>query len=218
VEQVEVLLVDDHDLFREGLKSLLALRNDLRIVGEAGNGEEAVTKARDLMPDVILMDVGLPGISGVEATKLIINEMPSVEIIMLTASENDGDLFESLKAGAKGYVLKNIASQELAKLIHGVLGGEAAISGVMASKILAEFSKDEDKKDTSVTQLTRREEEVLEKIGEGYSNRQIANLLYVTESTVKKHVRNILQKLHLQNRVQAALYAVNQGLVKDADS
>ena len=215
---IDILLVDDHLLFREGLKSLLELMEEMHIVGEAGDGEEAIAMARELMPDVILMDIRLPGMSGVEATRIIKNEMPTVEIVMLTASEDDAHLFDSLKAGAQGYVLKNVASQELAKLIHGVLAGEAAISGVMASKILAELNKNETKeeRELSGTELTKREIEVLKLIGEGFSNRQISGKLFVTESTVKKHVRNILQKLHLQNRVQVALYAVDQGLVNDS--
>ncbi|MDW7673318.1 MAG: response regulator transcription factor [Bacillota bacterium] len=213
---INVLLVDDHVLFREGLKALLSLQKEIFIVGEANNGLEAVEKARETLPDLILMDVRMPMMGGLQATQQIKKEMPSVRIVMLTASDEDQDLFGAIKSGAQGYVLKNTPSDELAKLLKGVFMGESPISGLIATKILAEFSDAQRGiNNSTVESLTDREQEVLIKIGEGKSNKEISSELYVTESTVKKHVCNILGKLHLQNRVQAALYAVQTGLVHD---
>ncbi|MDA8226738.1 MAG: response regulator transcription factor [Desulfitobacterium hafniense] len=211
MEPISVLLVDDHVLFREGIRALLSLHQGITIVGEANNGRDGIIKARETFPDLILMDVRMPVMGGVEATKLIKSEMPSVQIVMLTVSDDDSDLFGAIKAGAQGYVLKNITSIELVRLIQGVMGGESPISGLMATKILAEFNNPTVSKDAVCgDSLTEREEEVLTLIGKGNTNKEIAEILTISESTVKKHVRNILDKLHLRNRVEAALYALNR--------
>lgn len=216
---INVLLVDDHVLFREGVKALLSLQEDINIIGEANNGLEGVEKAREMMPDLILMDVRMPILGGLQATQIIKKEMPSVRIVMLTASDEDQDLFGAIKSGAQGYVLKNTPSDELTKLLKGVFMGESPISGAIATKILAEFNEGEKTENApALESLTEREREVLVKIGEGKSNKDISSELFVTESTVKKHVCNILGKLHLQNRVQAALYAVQTGLVYEEKS
>ncbi len=219
MEPLRILLVDDHVLFRKGVAALLATRQDIKVVGEAGDGLEAVARARETMPDVILMDVSMPRCSGLEATQLIKQEMPHVHIVMLTVSDDDRSLFAAIKNGAEGYLLKNLEPQQLFDKLEGVRRGEAALSGTLAAKILQEFRQP----DKSLAQqlevrdeLTPREIEVLKLVVEGDSNKEIAAKLGIQENTVKIHLRNILEKLHLKNRIQAAVYAVRQRLVKDA--
>ncbi|OGO38459.1 MAG: DNA-binding response regulator [Chloroflexi bacterium RBG_16_56_8] len=206
---ISVLLVDDHTLFRQGLASVLKDRPNYQVVGHAANGLEAIDLARQLMPDLILMDVHMPVLNGLEATRQIKREMPDVRIVMLTMSEDDQNLFEAIKSGAQGYLLKNTAADELFRFMEGVLEGEASVSGVMAAKMLGEFRKPKtiSSEVTGNEQLTDREREVLSHVAEGLSNREIAANLQISENTIKKHLRNILAKLQLENRVQAALYA-----------
>lgn len=207
--RISVLLADDHDLFCEGLAELLRLRPELEVVGRARDGAEAIAKARALMPDVILMDVRMPGTGGVEATRRIKMELPDIRILMLTMSEDDADLFAAVKSGAQGYLLKNTTSAELVRYIRGAVEGEAAISGRMAAKMLAELAHPSPTAAGPAAEdgLSDREKEVLQCVAGGLSNRDIAERLVISESTVKKHLRNILAKLHVQNRVQAALVA-----------
>lgn len=219
MEPIRVLLVDDHILFRKGISKLLAAQADIEVVGEAGDGQEALEKARELMPDLVLMDIAMPGMSGRQATRIVKEEMPYVKIVMLTVSERDSDLFEAIRSGADGYLLKDLEPEELYRLCRGVFRGEAPLSPLMAAKILREFSSLADVREETVGpagRLTPREIEVLELIVKGRTNREIAHALCVAESTVKNHVRNILAKLHLKNRAQAAAYAVREGLVDDA--
>ncbi len=213
MKPISVLLADDHALFREGLAGLLRCRPNVEVVGQAADGAQAVALARELMPDLVLMDVRMPGVSGLDATQLIKTEMPDVRIVMLTMSEDEADLFDAIKRGAQGYLLKHVQPEELFRFIEGVFAGEAPISGVMASKVLAEFahpapaqSLDELREE----QLSERELQVLHCLTDGLTNRQIADKLVLSEHTVKRHLRNILAKLHLQNRVQAALCAYKQ--------
>ncbi len=216
---IRVLLVDDHVLFRKGVASLLADDPKLQVVGEADNGADAVEKARDLMPDVILMDVSMPVLDGLETTRRIKAEMPYVRIVMLTASDGDQSLFEAIKSGAQGYLLKNADPALLLTTIKGVMRGDATFSGVMAAKILGEFARPADpdvERDASPEfALTPREREVLALVAEGKSNKEIATDLEVAENTVKNHLKNILEKLHLQNRVQAATFALKRGIVRE---
>ena len=211
MKTISVLLVDDHTLFRQGLASVLKDRPNYQVVGHAANGLEAIDLARQLMPDLILMDVHMPVLDGLEATRQIKREMPDVRIVMLTMSEDDQNLFEAIKSGAQGYLLKNTAADELFRFMEGVLEGEASVSGVMAAKMLGEFRKPKtiSSEVTGNEELTDREREVLSHVAEGLSNREIAANLQVSENTIKKHLRNILAKLQLENRVQAALYARN---------
>jgi two-component system nitrate/nitrite response regulator NarL len=219
MEPLRVLLVDDHILFRKGVASLLASHKDIEVVGEAGDGVEAVAKARETVPDAILMDLAMPKCSGLEATRLIKREMPHVKIIILTVSDDDRDLFAAIKNGADGYLLKNLEPRQLFDMLEGIRYGEAPISGLLAAKILQEFRQPDQSLPRQLEasdELTPREIEVLERVVEGATNKEIAEALVITENTVKIHLRNILEKLHVQNRIQAAVYAVRQGLVNDS--
>jgi DNA-binding NarL/FixJ family response regulator len=211
MDRIRVLLVDDHQLFRRGVASLLSGREDIEVVGEANNGAEAVERAGELMPDVILMDIKMPGLDGLAATKQLKAEMPYVRIMMLTVSETDEDLFEAIKAGASGYLLKNVDPDYLIASVQQVQRGEVPLAPTMAAKILRELTAPAE---TSVQALTGRERQVLELLAGGLANKEIAFQLKISENTVKNHLRNILEKLHLQNRVQAALYAVRMGLTE----
>jgi DNA-binding NarL/FixJ family response regulator len=219
VEPLRILLVDDHILFRKGIVSLLKSREDMKVVGEAGDGVEAVTQARQTLPDIILMDINMPLRNGLEATRIIKQEMPHVEIVMLTVSEDDDDLFAAIKSGAKGYLLKKLEPEQLFDMIDGVRRDEAPISGVMAAKILQEFKQPgqttRDQPEPA-DELTPREIEVLEQVVAGATNQEIAETLHITQNTVKIHLRNILEKLHVQNRIQAAVQAVREGLIEES--
>ncbi|HIC88981.1 MAG TPA: response regulator transcription factor [Anaerolineae bacterium] len=214
MDPIRILLVDDHTLFRRGLASLLAGRPNLEVVGEASDGDEALEQARRLMPDVILMDVGMPHCDGLEATRRIMSEMPYVKIVMLTVSDDDRTLFEAIKSGAQGYLLKNLEPDELFEMLEGVSRGEAPIARTTASRILREFSRQvRGEPHPSLTDLSEREQEILQLVARGLSNKEIAVALSITEHTVKNHLRNILDKLHLQNRVQAAVFAARAGIL-----
>jgi DNA-binding NarL/FixJ family response regulator len=210
---LKVLLVDDHTLVRNGLASLLMSHN-IVVAGEASNGEEALEKTRQLKPNVILMDINMPRLNGLEATRLIKTEMPNIKIIILTVSEDEENLFEAIKSGADGYLLKDIKSDEFLKLLYGVTKGEAAISPVMATKIIGEFKLQSEGlgKESPKDELTDREKEVLELVSMGDLNKEIASKLYITENTVKYHLRNIMDKLHLRNRAAVAAYAATKGI------
>ncbi len=213
---IRVLLVDDHALFRKGIASILAGERGFEVVGEAGDGREALERARDLMPDVILMDIFMPGVNGLEATRRIKEALPYVKIVMLTVSEEDQNLFEAIKSGAQGYLLKKIEPQELFAMLRGVVQGDAPISRAMAGKILAEFARQARRPAPTApagAHLSAREREVLELVTQGKSNKEIAAALAIAENTVKNHLKNILEKLHLENRVQAATFALREGLV-----
>lgn len=220
MEPLRVLLVDDHALFRKGIASLLSGRQNFTVVGEAEDGVEAVRIAQQTLPDIILMDVNMPNCDGLEATKIIKREMPHVQIVMLTVSDDDDNLFEAIKNGAKGYLLKDLEPQQLYSMLDGLRQGEAAISRSMASRILQEFRQPESAQEQAdpsgdVDELTPREVEVLEQVVTGATNKEIAETLHITENTVKIHLRNILEKLQVHNRVQAAVQAVRNGLVDE---
>jgi DNA-binding NarL/FixJ family response regulator len=211
-----VLIVDDHAVFRRGLELVLAEEPDLEIVGEAGDGLEAIERAADLLPDVVLMDVRMPVVGGIEAARRIKNARPGTKVVMLTGSQNEEDLFAAVRVGATGYLLKEVATEEVAGAVRAVARGEALISPPMATKLLGEFnvlSRRVDSQLGAVPRLTEREIEVLRLVAKGMSNKEIATELVIAENTVKNHVRNILDKLQLRSRMEAALYAVREKLV-----
>lgn len=222
MEPLRILLVDDHVLFRKGIASLLANRKDVTVVAEANDGLEAIRIARETLPDVILLDVNMPGQDGILTAKILKQEMPHIHIVMLTVSDDDTNLFEAIKNGAQGYLLKNLEPHELYKMLDKVRHGEAAISGAMAMKILREFSqppsRQAEQSGAKVDELTQREIEVLEQVVTGASNKEIAEILHITENTVKIHLRNILEKLQVQNRIQAAVQAVRKGLIDESQA
>jgi DNA-binding NarL/FixJ family response regulator len=213
-----ILLVDDHVLFRKGLAALLGTRQEMQVVGEASDGLEAIELAGEILPDVILMDINMPRIDGLEATRRIKQDMPHVNIVMLTASEDDKNLFEAIKSGAQGYLLKNLEPYQLFELLESLSRGEAPLSGAIAARILKEFTRPVQSPDEApelVERLTARETVILQLVAEGLTNKEIATKLVISENTVKIHLRNILEKLHLQNRIQAAVYAVRKGLANE---
>lgn len=213
---LRLFLVDDHALVREGIAELLANQPDIEIVGEAEDGFNALEKVRTVMPDVILMDIEMPNCDGLEATKLIKREMPYVKIVMLTVHDTDERLFQAIRSGAQGYLLKSIGSAELIAMLRGMEKGEAPISGTMAARILDEYAKQErDQENAGEYLLTRREREVLKWVAKGSSNPEIADELVISVNTVKNHMRNILSKLHFSNRSQVMAYALRRGLVHD---
>lgn len=222
MEPLRILLVDDHVLFRQGVAALLSGRPSMKVVGQAGDGTEAIEQARAKAPDVILMDLRMPECDGLEAVRRIKEEMPEVEVIMLTVSEREEDLFAAIKSGARGYLLKTLEPRELFDMLEGTQRGEAAISRTLASKILQEFGRPAEKtvrKQEGRVALTGRERDVLERVVAGDSNREIAEALVVSPNTVKIHLRSILDKLHVKNRIQAAVHAVREGILdEDAPS
>jgi len=216
-EKLRVMVVDDHALFRRGLEMVLAGEPDMELVGEASDGAEAVQRAQELMPDVVLMDVRMPKRSGIEATREIKDLLPHCKIVMLTISDEEADLYDAIKAGASGYLLKEIPIEEVADAIRSVWAGQSRISPSMASKLLNEFaqvSREGGRPQVPGPRLTERELEVLRLVAQGLANRDIARQLYISENTVKNHIRNILEKLHLHSRMEAVVYAVRERMIE----
>jgi RNA polymerase sigma factor (sigma-70 family) len=209
----KVLVVDDHLLSRKGIISILQGHAMFEVIGEATNGLEAIVKAKELMPDLILMDIRMPEGNGLEATRRIKEEMPYVKIVILSVSDDVQDFFEAIKSGAQGYLLKNMEPDHWLDYIMSIVQGEAPISRPLAIKILQEFSLQKD--DVSGNNLSERETELLHLVVEGLSNKEIGEKLHISESTVKNHLRNILAKLHLKNRMQLIAYAYKNGLIRD---
>jgi DNA-binding NarL/FixJ family response regulator len=209
------MIVDDHAMLREGLVSLLQPQPDFEVVGEAGSVEEAVEKAKAIKPELVLMDYGLPGGSGVEATRAILKDLPETNIVFLTVHEADDDLFAALRSGAKGYLLKNIPVSKMIAALRGLARGEAPLSRQMTSRVLAEFTHGKPPsrgRSGAAHSLTKRELEVLMEMTTGASNREIADRLFVSVNTIKNHVHSILEKLELKDRRAAIRFAREQGL------
>jgi DNA-binding NarL/FixJ family response regulator len=219
---MKILIADDHALFRDSLRSLLSAHG-LEVVGEAKDGREALELARRLQPEVLLMDLSMPGMDGLAATRLISAELPAVKVVVLTASEEDAMLFEAIKSGAQGFLSKNLESEEFFSLLDGLGRGEPALTPTLARKLLQEFARPSQgvtgaavgSAGTQPDALTEREREILELLVSGVtSNRKLARELGVSENTVKFHVRNILDKLHLHNRAQVVSYAIRNRMVE----
>ena len=215
MKPIRVLLADDHILFREGLAGLLAAQPDLEVVGEADDGLEAVVKARELKPDLILMDIQMPGMDGLEATRQLSLELPGTAIVILTVREEPDKLFMAIKNGAQGYLLKNIRSGEMINNLRGVIRGEAPVAPVMAAHMLEEFRRMSllaPAQEEEPSSLTDREGRVLSLAAIGKSDKEIAEVLSISLHTVKTHIRNILAKLHASNRREAARIAKHKSL------
>ena len=221
-EPIRVAVVDDQELFRRGLTMLLGVEDDIEVVGEAGDGVAATELAATAVPDVILMDVRMPKRSGIEACVAIKEVAPTARIIMLTVSDEEADLYDAVKNGASGYLLKDSSIDEVAQAIRVVADGQSLISPSMAIKLLDEFKQmsRSDRQQVPTPRLTDRELEVLKLVAQGLNNREIAKRLFISENTVKNHVRNILEKLHLHSRMDAAMYALRKKLfdIPDPDA
>ncbi len=214
-KKINVLLVDDHTLFRSGIRFLLQRHADFTIVGEAQDGVDGVKRAKQLQPDVTLLDLHMPGISGLEALQLMLQDRPDAIILMLTVSEDAEDLSAALQAGARGYLIKNIDADYLVRAIRRAANGEAVIAEAMTAKLVEQLKTGNTPKQappSELDKLTPREKEILACLARGESNKVIARSLSVAESTVKIHVQNVLKKLNLTSRVQAAVFAVEHGM------
>lgn len=218
MERIRVLVADDHVLYRRGLEMVLGQEPDIEIVGEANDGVEAVAAVEELLPDVVLMDVRMPRLSGPDATMKVKELVPSTKIIMLTISDEEQDLYDAVRAGANGYLLKDVPGEQIADGIRQVQGGMSLISPSMASTLLSEFAqmikRQEERPAMPVPRLTERELQVLKLVARGMANRDIAKELFISENTVKNHVRNILEKLQLHSRMEAVMYAVREKILE----
>lgn len=212
---MRVLVVDDHDVYRRGMQVVLGLEDDIEIVAEARNGAEAVDAAGELRPDVVLMDVRMPVLDGISACAQIKESLPSVKVLMLTVSDDEADLFDALRAGANGYLLKDQPAEEVAAALRAVHDGQSMIPQSMAAQLIAEFGRlsRHVENEARGPRLTDRELEVLRLVARGGANKEIAKELFISENTVKNHVRNILEKLQLHSRVEAAMYAMRWNLL-----
>lgn len=219
-DPIRALIVDDHALFRRGLEMVLAEEADIEVIGQASDGAEAVEKAGEALPDVVLMDIRMPRSSGIEACRAVKEVAPSAKIVMLTISDEEEDLFEAIRAGASGYLLKDIPLDEVADVVRAVHDGQSLINPSMAAKLLTEFAalarREEAERDEQVPapKLTDRELEVLNLVARGMNNRDIAKALFISENTVKNHVRNILEKLQIHSRMEAVRIAVREKLIE----
>jgi DNA-binding NarL/FixJ family response regulator len=219
-DPIRVLIVDDHALFRRGLEMVLKEEHGIEVVGEASDGDEAVARAAQSLPDVVLMDIRMPRSSGIDACRAMKAAGPSAKIVMLTISDEEEDLFEAIKAGASGYLLKDIPLDDVAESVRAVHGGQSLINPSMAAKLITEFATlarretDERSEQVPAPKLTEREMEVLKLVAKGSSNRDIAKQLFISENTVKNHVRNILEKLQIHSRMEAVMVAVREKLIE----
>jgi NarL family two-component system response regulator LiaR len=209
---IRILLVDDHALFRQGLASLLASEEGFRVVGEARDGREALRYALEIKPDIILMDIQMPGIDGVQATREILREWPEARVIVLTMYRQDAYVFEAVKAGARGYLLKDVDARELIESIRRVHAGEVLLDPELAEQIIQDFKEKRVAEPNPPSELSEREVQILKLVAQGRTNQEIADHLGLSEKTVRNRLSEIFQKLHLNNRTQAALYALREGL------
>jgi NarL family two-component system response regulator LiaR len=217
IDKISLLITDDHALVRQGIRAFLELQPDLNVIGEAGSGEEAVRMAAELVPDVVLMDLVMPGIGGVEATRQVKQVSPHSQVIVLTSYHEDEYIFPALRAGALSYVLKDVGPDELADTVRKAARGESVLHPRVASRVVEELRGTRRDMPNLFTDLSDRELDVLRLIADGLSNAEIADKLIISEKTVKGHVSNILGKLHMMDRTQAAVFAWQQGLVARRD-
>jgi two-component system NarL family response regulator len=210
---IRVLVVDDHPTFRQGLISVLRQYPEFMTVGQAANGEQAVALASDLQPDIVIMDICMPGGDGIAATMALQQKLPQAKVLIVTVSDKDDDLFAAIKAGAKGYLLKNVSVQELIDSIRLVAKGEAIVSPSMAVRLLNEFKQAGKEPHKELGSLSLRENEVLQLVAQGASNKEISIRLFISETTVKAHLRAILEKLHARNRAEAVAVAAAKSLL-----
>lgn len=214
MKHIRVLLADDHTVFRQGLKSLLAYEEDLKVVSEAANGKEAIDFTKQLHPDVVIMDINMPILNGLEATKQIKQELPKTKIVILTSQGDDKSVFSLIEAGADGYLLKDVAAENLVSAIRDVFAGKSILHPEVTQKLLTRFiSKGEPEKQKPGDLLTEREVEVLKALAKGYSNQQIAEELYISQRTVQNHLHNIYNKLGINGRTEAVIYALQEGII-----
>ena len=215
--RIRVVIVDDHALFRRGLDRVLSDEPDIEVAGEAADGVEAVARVRELTPDVVIMDVRMPRATGIEAARTIRAMVPDTKVVMLTVSDLEEDLYEAVKAGVNGYLLKEVAIGEVADAVRAVAAGHSLVSPSMASELFTEFNalaeRAEDRQRALSPRLTERELEVLKLVAKGLSNREIGGELFIAENTVKNHVRNILEKLQLHTRMEAVVFAMREKLL-----
>lgn len=214
---VRILLADDHALFRQGLRSLLEAEPDFKVMGEARDGREALRHALEAHPDVVLMDIQMPGLDGVQATREILSEWPQARIIMLTMYRQDNYVFEAVKAGARGYLLKDTDAASLVEAIRQVYQGEVLLDAEIAENIIQDFKTKAEAGPRTHAELAEREVQILRLVAQGYTNLEIANELQLSEKTVRNRLSEIFQKLHLNNRTQAALYALREGLADPSE-
>lgn len=207
---VRVLLVDDHTLFREGLALLLTTHGDFEVIGEASTGEEALSLTQALHPDLVVMDIRMPGMGGLEATRVLKRVLPQVRVVILTVSEEEADLFEAVRAGAQGYLLKDLSASSAVDLLRRAAEGEAVFTPRLASQVLLSLGRHRSPPEG----LTPREREVLERVAQGLSNPAIARQLHISEATVRFHLRNILSKLHARSRTDAVVQAIRRRLLE----
>ena len=216
MERIRILVADDHALFRDGLRALFGSVPDAEVVGEAATGEEAVERALELQPDVVLMDIQMPGTNGIEATRRIVGQSPHVGVIVVTMFEDDDSVFSAMRAGARGYVLKGADQDEILKVIRAVAGGEAYFGMAIARRLMGFFSGPKPPASAEVfPELTAREIEILDLIAKGRSNKEISRLLYISSKTVRNHISNVFAKLQVADRAQAIIRAREAGLGRD---
>jgi two-component system response regulator NreC len=215
-DPIQVLIVDDHTIFRSGLNLLLSSESDIEVVGECGDGNEAIEVASSLKPDVVLMDVGMPVVNGFEATRRIKEINPEIDILVLTMHRSDEYFFNMLEAGASGYILKGAETDELINAVRVVSRGEAFLYPSMARRLVQEFLNKSSSSSSSVSILSAREKEIMRLIADGYSNKEIADLLVISPSTVHSHRTNIMHKLELNSRYELVQYAREHGLIKSS--
>ncbi len=218
METISVLVVDDHPLFRQGVIAVIGAQPNMKVVAEAADGREAVKAVKEFRPNIVLMDLSMPEMGGVEATRRLLKELPETNVLMLTISDNDEDLFNAIRAGANGYLLKGADPEELVRAITHVAEGGVIISATMAPKLLSEIGTETKPSGTEASVLSPRETEILQLIADGLTDKEIADTLFISLNTAKTHLKNILAKLHLKSRVQIATYEARGRAVPENDS